>query len=823
LEWTVYKFGGSSLADSECFDIVSSIIKDSDSKRLAVVVSAISGTTDALLAITDLAAKNKKIDKPIRAIASQYESIVLKLLSKKNAKGLLSLFNDDLESIRKILKASSIVNSSTLRVQEIVSGFGELWSSRLLTKVLQERISDNNIICVDSRDILVVDHGEMGAIVDWDSSLNNKDKVISGDTNIAVITGYIARDKNNNHTTLGRNGSDYSAAIFGNLLDADSIIIWTDVDGVLTGDPRKIPEADVIEEISYSEAMELAYFGAKVIHPQTLSPAVTKNIPIFIRSTFNSKYPGTKIVSKINSDRVLIKGVTGIDSITLVNLEGTGMIGVSGTADRLFGALRSAGISVILISQGSSEHSICFAIEDKYSKDVKEIVSDAFSLELEEGQIQKIETQDSCAIIAIVGDGMTGLPGVAGRFFRTLGNSGINVKAIAQGASERNISAVIESKDMEKALRAIHGNFYLSAKTVSIGLIGPGSVGKALVSQINGEIDNLRVNFNLDLRIRAITNSKKMILEDRRIKLDNWVTQLKESNIAANIDDFIDHLKTDHLPHTVIIDSTAEKSIANFYKDWLDMGIHIITPNKRANSDNLDYYHSLRQSSRDNNSHYLYEATVGAGLPVIQTLKHLVATGDEIYSISGIFSGTLAYLFNMYDGTQPFSKIVIDAKNKGYTEPDPRDDLSGMDVARKAIILAREVGLDINLDQILVESLVPSSLKDASVEKFLSKLSDFDQPMKKIFDKCVKNDQVLRYTLNIDFKKAKVEVSLKPFSKSHPFSNIHLTDNIVQFSTKRYCDNPLIIRGPGAGPDVTAAGIFSDLLSLCSMLSASNK
>ncbi|MBI79510.1 MAG: bifunctional aspartate kinase/homoserine dehydrogenase I [Gammaproteobacteria bacterium] len=820
MNWTVYKFGGSSLADSECFKKVANIINDNP-KKIAIVVSAIKGTTDALLSITNEAAKNQDIKKSLDKISKQYNDIASDLLSKKDLKYILDIFNNDLESIRKILKATSIVNSSTDRVQGIISGYGELWSSRLLSKFLEESSSRKNILCVDSRDILVVDQGEMGAIVDWETSMKNINKVFKNDDiDLAVITGYIARDKNGDHTTLGRNGSDYSASIFGNLLDAEDINIWTDVDGVLTGDPRKVPEANVINEISYSEAMELAYFGAEVIHPQTLSPAVEKDIPIFIKNTFNPSHPGTKILSKINTAKMLIKGVTGIDGVSLVNLEGTGMIGVSGTADRLFGALREAGISVILISQGSSEHSICFAVEQKYCNDVKQIVSNAFSLELKEGQIQKVEIQDSCGIIAIVGDGMAGFAGVAGRFFSTLGNSSINVKAIAQGASERNISAVIDSKDMSKALRAVHGNFYLSAKTVSIGIIGPGSVGRALVNQISGELDKLKVNFNLDLRIRGIANSKSMIINDRLIDLESWNEEISNSKLKTNLDAFANHLKADHLPHAVIIDCTAEKSVANCYKDWLDKGIHIITPNKRANSEKIEYYNSLKNSVKENSSHYLYEATVGAGLPVIQTVKHLVATGDEIYSISGIFSGTLAYLFNVYDGSKPFSKIVVDAKNKGYTEPDPRDDLSGIDVARKAVILAREVGLNLNLDQVSVQSLVPESLKRASVDKFLSGLSDFDEPMKEILNDCESKNQVLRYILNIDIKKGTAEVSLKAFSKDHAFSNIHLTDNIVQFVTKRYCDNPLIVRGPGAGPEVTAAGVFSDLLNLCSMLSA---
>jgi aspartokinase/homoserine dehydrogenase 1 len=662
----------------------------------------------------------------------------------------------------------------------------------------------------------------MGPVAVWDQSRAKLAAALPpGFSGIAVITGFVASDKDGLPTTLGRNGSDYSASIFGALLDADEVHIWTDVDGVMSGDPRQVPEAKIIDEMSYSEAMELAYFGAKVIHPQTMAPAVGRGIPLWIRNTFNPTHPGTKISASSTSRAAAVKGISGIDKVALVNLEGAGMIGVPGTADRLFGALREAGVSVMLISQGSSEHSICFAVPEDAADRVRGVVERAFAVELSEGQVQRVGVTKGCGIIAVVGDDMAGMPGSAGRFFGTLGSAGVNVRAIAQGASERNISAVIDAKDMTRAIRAVHSSFYLSAKTVSIGLLGPGLVGAALLDQLVSAAPSLREKFNLDLRVRAIGGSTLMVLDDQRIDLGRWRERLKAGE-PMDVDRFVSHVKTDYLPHSVLIDCTASQDVADRYASWLTRGIHVITPNKRAHSGPFAYYQELMRLSRGSRTHFLYEATVGAGLPVIETVKDLVETGDEIRSISGIFSGTLAYLFNLFDGTRPFSEIVREAKGKGYTEPDPRDDLSGKDVARKAVILAREAGLKLELDDIAVESLVPPALGAASVEEFLARLPDFDAPMAERVAAAKRAGKVLRYVADIDVKAARAKVGLEAFAPSHPFANISLTDNIVQFVTGRYCDNPLIVRGPGAGPAVTAGGIFADLLRLCSMLSGNH-
>ncbi len=619
-------------------------------------------------------------------------------------------------------------------------------------------------------------------------------------------------------TTLGRNGSDYSAAIFASLANAAALSIWTDVDGVMSADPNRVPEARVIDQLTYNEAMELAYFGAKVIHPQTMSPAIAREIPIWIRNTFDTTARGSRIGAPRGGD-VGIKGVTSVDDVALVNLEGAGMIGVPGTADRLFGALRDAGVSVVLISQASSEHSICFAIPSSNAGQVEAVVRRAFRAELEQGLIQSVEVQRDCSIIAVVGDGMAGLPGIAAKFFGTFGAAGISVRAIAQGSSERNISAVIDRDDETRALRAAHSGFYLSAKTISVGLIGPGKVGGALLDQVAAQYQRLHDDFGLDFRVRAIATSSRMHLAERAVDLDRWRDVLEVEGEPVDWDVFAAHVNADHLPHAAIVDCSASEAIADLYLGWFQDGIHVVTPNKKAHSGPIDYYDQLHAERRAHGAHFLYETTVGAALPVIETLRDLRQTGDEIRSIEGIFSGTLAYLFNVFDATKPFSTIVREAYEAGYTEPDPRDDLSGMDVARKLIILARETGMRLEIEDVEVESLVPAGLGDGSVDAFLDALVDHDDAMAARLESARADGKILRYVGRLAHG-AGPTVRLEALPADHAFGHMNLTDNVVRYVTGRYSDNPLVVQGPGAGPAVTAAGVFADLLRLAAYLGA---
>ncbi len=819
--WVVHKFGGSSVADADCFRKVAAILEAAPPARLAVVLSACKGVTDALLRLVALAERQ---DGAYRAelaqLRSRHAAIAAEVLTPASAQAYLAGFDRDCQDLLGILHAVELTRSAASTVSDLIAGYGEIWSSRLFQRFFEERRKRAGPVqWVDASRVVLVDWSAWGPGIQWAESRANLEAQVPKDfSGTLVITGFIASDRRGVRTTLGRNGSDFSASIFGALLDAAEIHIWTDVDGVLSADPRRVPDATIIDSLSYNEAMELAYFGAKVIHPKTMAPAVKDSIPIWIRNTFAPQKVGTLICAKPES-KLPVKGITSIDRVALVNLEGTGMIGVPGTAHRLFGALREEGISVILISQGSSEHSICCAIPQEQAERAAAVVLRAFERELRDGQIQSVDVDPDLAILAVVGDGMAGTPGIAAKVFSSLGTTGVNVRAIAQGASERNISVVVEGRNATRALRAVHAGLYLSPHTLSIGVIGPGAVGRVLLEQLASQSERLRQQFKLDLRVRGLLSSKRMLLGEPGISLADWPEQFAARGVPADLARFLEHVRVDYLPHTVIVDCTASQAVAANYAQWLAAGIHVVTPNKKANSGEYAYYQKLRDARRSGGTHYLYEATVGAGLPVVQTLRDLRETGDEIASIEGIFSGTLAYLFNVYDGSKSFSAIVNDARARGFTEPDPRDDLSGMDVARKLIILGREMGLALELKDVKVESLVPSDLAGGSIEEFMQNLPRYDAAMRARLEAARGRGRVLRYTGRITAA-GEATVGLKELELGHPFANIALTDNVVRFATRRYCDNPLIVQGPGAGPEVTAGGVFADLLRLAAYLGA---
>ena len=817
--WKIHKFGGSSLADANCFARVGGLVADMPDAKIGVVVSAMAGMTDKLLRLSSMAERDDSgFVAALHQIGERYSNTAKDLVSGRRLVRLLDQWGQDAKDIEDILKAAAVVKSAPQRTRDIVAGYGEIWSARLLAAYLEQEIGpDKAGTWIDARDVVKVRHSELGPTVLWDESRMAIAAVIDPDFDgVAIITGFIASDEEGLQTTLGRNGSDFSAAIFASLTGADELSIWTDVDGVMSADPNLVPDAQIIELLSYNEAMELAYFGAKVIHPQTLGPAVDSDIPIVIRNSFDAAHPGSRIGGDSRAAGS-IKGITAVGGMALVNVEGAGMIGVPGTADRLFAALKNAGVSVTLISQASSEHSICIAVPGDVMERARNVIADAFADELASGQIQRVETTDAQSIIAVVGDGMAGTPGVAARFFSNLSRAGINVRAIAQGASERNISAVVDSDDVTRALRAVHSGFYLSAKTLSIGLIGCGTVGGTFLDQMQRQVQRLQKEFNLDLRVRGIARSKQMLLADRRIDLGDWREAVNATGTDIDLDNFEGHVHADHLPHAVIIDCTADQAIADRYAGWLARGIHVVTPNKKAFSGDQAYYETLASSARQGNSHYLYETTVCAALPVIRTIRDLVDTGDRIRSIQGILSGTLAYLFNVYDGSVPFSEILAQAKESGYTEPDPRDDLSGMDVARKLTILARELGLSIAIGDFPVQNLIAEKLRKLEVDDFLRELSLYDDEMLTLYKEAKDEGKTLRYVARLT-EQGEASVGLEKLAADAPFSNISSTDNIVQFVTDRYATNPLVIQGPGAGPDVTAGGVFGDLLKLATFL-----
>jgi aspartokinase/homoserine dehydrogenase 1 len=817
----VHKFGGTSLADASCVRRVAEIVAARPESQRIVVVSAMSGVTNMLVRAVELAGARDTdgYRGVLEDVELKHRGAIADLVPPAAVRELDEAITKDLSDIRDVLHATTLLRRHSRETLDLVTGYGEVWSARMLAAHLVSR--GNGALWIDAREVLTARWNDETCEIDWGSSRDRLERwtVAHPDASTTlIVTGFIASTADGVATTLGRNGSDFSASIFAALFDADEIHIWTDVDGVMSADPRLVPEALTLEEMSYDEAMELAYFGAKVIHPSTMAPAVQRGLPIFIRNTFRPEVPGTRIHAGPSSG-FAVKGLATVESIALLNLEGTGMIGVPGTAQRLFGALRDEGISVVMISQGSSEHSICFAVPAATAEQARAAVERAFFAEQHHGQIQSVEVTNGCGILAVVGDGMAGRPGIAAKFFSSLGKARVNIRAIAQGSSERNISVVIDAPDMQRALRAAHSGLYLSSQTLSIGLIGAGSVGKEFLRQLDSQLVRLKRDFDVDLRVRAIATSKRMLLADRPIDLAQWSRAFESGAEPVDLERLAAHVHADHLPHAALVDCTASDAVARQYDSWLARGIHVITPNKRANASDIEYYRRLRRSNRAVGAHYLYETTVGAALPIIQTLRDLVQTGDEIAEIEGILSGTLSFLFNSFDGSRPFSALVNQARSLGYTEPDPRDDLSGMDVARKITILAREMGLSIELADVDLRSLVPEALQRGTVDEFLTALPRHDDEMETVRRDAAANGSVLRFVGRVT-RDGKASVGLRAYPTTHPFARVHLTDNIVLFRTSRYSENPLVVQGPGAGREVTAAGVFADLLRLASYLGA---
>lgn len=811
----LHKFGGSSLADAQRIRAAAGLVA-ADAGPRVVVVSAMRGVTDALVALTARARDGEDWRESWQALRQRHRDTAL-ALAPAEPEPLLAALDAESDALRADLDALAAGAGDADRLSERAWGHGELCSAWLMHAALGGHAA--GWARLDAREALVVRAGEIGIALDRDASLARLRAWRARHPQPHVVaTGFVARTPDGHATTLGRNGSDHSAALLADLFDAAAVTIWTDVDGVLSADPRLVPDAVRLASMSYAEACELAYFGAKVLHPRTLAPLQARGIPLSIRNTLDPSAPGTLIAARGEPARSPVKGLSLVDGMAVLELAGSGMTGVPGVAEKLFAALHGAGVSVTMISQGSSEHSICCVVQQAQAALGRAAIEAAFADAVAAGQVEGVRVEDGLCVLAAVGDGMVGTPGVAARLLGGLAQARVNVRAIAQGASERNLSVVVAQAEAARGLRAAHSAFWLSPQTLSVGVVGPGHVGRALLAQLAEVAPALRARSGVDLRLRALADSRRMVLDAASMTpAEAQERLLADAAPAADLDAFAAHVRAAHLPHALIVDCSASDAVAARYPAWLAAGIHVVTPNKHAGSGDWARYAAIRAAQRDGGGRFLYEATVGAGLPVIQTLRSLLDTGDALHGIDGMLSGTLAWLFNAYDGARPFSELVREARALGYTEPDPRDDLSGLDVARKLVILAREAGRELSIDDVDVESLVPESLRDVPLETFLERLPELDAPMRARLDAARAQGHALRHLARLHAD-GRASVGVVALPADHACCHTRLTDNLVQFRSARYAENPLVVQGPGAGPEVTAAGVFGDVLAIANAL-----
>lgn len=813
----VLKFGGTSVGTLDSISQVIRIISDSN-QPVAVVYSAMGGVTNKLIEIGTLASKGdtRYLD-ILQSIEERHFAVIRALVDVKAQSSIIAKIKGNFNEIEDLLKGITYIRELSIRTMDLLLSFGERLSTQIITFVLNEQGIKAKYI--DAREIIKTNSNYGFAEVDFAETNALINAALAEKNQVYCITGFIASNKDNITTTLGRGGSDYTASIIGAALGSEVIEIWTDVNGMMTADPRKVKNAFTIPDISYSEAMELSHFGAKVIYPPSLVPAFLKNIPIKVLNTFESKHPGTTISKEINQKGYSITGISSIDEISLVNLQGNGMIGVAGVSAKLFGLLADNKISVILISQASSEHSICFAIDPKSAENVREILETGFKTEILNGDIENLSIQNNLSIIAVVGEGMKSSSGTSGKLFTVLGKNGINVIATAQGSSELNISVVIKKKDISKALNAIHETFFeIDGFTLNLYLVGPsGQIGKTLLKQIAQQSAYLKKEKNLNIKLTGLANTKKMLLDSNGIALENWMENLETAGEKINLSEFITDIQTLNLANSIFVDCSADKDIVQYYYPLLDSNISIVTPNKVANSGTYEEYLALRNIAKKRNVKFLYETNVGAGLPLINTLQGLINSGDRIHKIEAVLSGTLSFIFNTFSSGLKFVDVVKEAKEKGFTEPDPRDDLSGTDVARKILILARESGIKLEFSEVEnIPLLSQDAMEASSVDDFYAVLEKENSKYESLLNEALAKGEVLRFIASLENGKAKL--GLTSVGKSHPFYNLAGSENIVSFTTERYFNNPLVVKGPGAGAEVTAMGVFADIISLSSFL-----
>ena len=809
----VLKFGGSSVANAATIEKVIHIIENQSSTTpLYVVVSAMGGITDLLLQAGEEASNNNEAYKQTLAtIEQRHFDAIKELIPITSQSAIISKVKSELNALESLCEGVFLLSELSEKTASVISSFGEMLSSYIISEAA--KVKGLDIVLKDSRELIVKTVNSKVSIDYTETNQRIQDFASVTKHKVCLFPGFVARTQDGEPTTLGRGGSDFTAAILAAAMDANELQIWTDVSGMYTANPKLVKQAKPVAHISYHEAMELSHFGAKVIYPPTIHPVLDKNIPIVIKNTFEPEVKGTLITREVSDREKPVTGISHIDNISIISLEGSGMVGIPGFSKRLFETLFLNNINVILITQASSEHSICLAIEASEASKAKTVLDTTFEFEIAKKRLDPVKIENKAAIVALVGDNMYSHQGLSGKMFSTLGKNNVNIRAIAQGASEKNISVVIEEKDIKKALNTLHERFFeVKTKQLNLFVTGVGNVGSKLLEQLDQQKKYLKDKLRLKIRVVGMSNSRKMIFDEGGIALDQWEEALA-SGEKADAKAFFEKAKEMNLRNSIFVDNTANPDIAKIYKYYLAESMAVVTCNKIACADEYNNYEELKNLSRKFNASFLYETNVGAGLPIIDTLNNLIASGDNIHKIQAVLSGSLNFVFNNYNEGVTFHDIVKQAQQEGYTEPDPKIDLSGVDVARKILILARESGKIMELEDIENDSFLPNdSLETDNVEDFFSSLINNEAHFKSILEEANAKDSRLKYVAQYEDGTAKVGLQFIP--ADHPFYNLEGSDNIVLFYTDRYPKQPLIVKGAGAGADVTASGIFADIIRI---------